>query len=199
MERLVIINSKNDEAVFASKDWRASSQGRSYCQSCVTVNRMRFPVPFDIILSAIPDYRISGDVLLTCLRIYNKKFVEQIKEYLGDFTIGRCFSADGELVDEYVTLYSKRYILIRGNKKSKYVRCEECGTVRPHGWYGRQYVLRSYLTESRVYQSPFNELCIDEELAMKLDFSAWPDANLETIEIRDEPMDEQEPPYRSEP
>jgi hypothetical protein len=107
--------------------------------------------------------------------------------------------SDGQVLDDYVTLYSRQYILIRGNKQSKYVVCSECGTVRPHGWHGRQYVLRSYLTESRVYQSPFNELCIDEELALKIDFSSWPDVDLETIEIRDEPMDGQELPYKAEP
>lgn len=198
MERLVVIHS-DGESAWTTKNWLALNSGKAYCQSCAMVNRRNFPVPFDLTLSNIPEHQIAGHVFSTGFHIYNKMFIDQIKEYIGDFTIGKCFSTDDELVDEYVTLYSKRYILIRGNKKSKYETCKKCGTVSSPYWYGRRYVLRSYLTESRVYQSPFNDLCIDEELALEIDFSPWPDVNLETIEIRDEPMDEQEPPYRAEP
>lgn len=197
MERLVIVSSRIDESVFPTREWIESEKGRSRCASCGTVNRSRFPEPFDMVLSAAPPHCVSDSFFR--IKIYHREFINQISEYLRDFTLGKCVLSDGRILDDYVTQYSRRYILIRGNKHSKYVVCDNCGTVRPHGWYGRQYVLRSYLTESRIYQTPFNQLCIDEELAMQIDFSPWPDADLETIEIRDEPMDEQDPPYRAEP
>lgn len=199
MKNLIKIGSKEDEAIFASRKWLTSEKGISYCESCGRVNRTQFPVPYDIELSIVPMHRISGVVLWTGLKIYHKEFIDQIRDYLGDFTIGKCVLDDGSVLEDFMTLYSRRYILIRGNKKSKYRTCQECGTVMPIGWYGRQYALRSYLTSSRVYQNPFNGLCIDEELALQIDFSPWPDADLQTIEIRDEPMDEQDPPYRAEP
>ena len=138
MERLVKVNSALEESVFPTRQWIESEKGKSRCSSCGTVNRSRFPEPFDMVLSVKPDHRISGNFFR--IMIYHRYFADQIRDYLEDFSLGKCVLADGQILDEYVTLYSRGYILIRGNKKSEYVVCNECGTVRPHGWEGRQYV-----------------------------------------------------------
>ena len=113
---------------------------------------------------------------------------------MDKFSIGKCHLPNGQIIEEYVTCYTNTYIIERGDARSQYEICDTCGSITPIGWRGRQYTLRSYLTDAVVYEDAFNNLYIDEELALQLDFSPWPDADLETIEVREEPMDGQKLP-----
>jgi len=82
MKHFVIVSSNREEPAFASKDWRESRKGKDFCQSCVTINRSHFPEPFDMVLREKPRRRISGDILMTRLKIYHKDFIDQIGEEL---------------------------------------------------------------------------------------------------------------------
>jgi len=128
------------------------------------------------------------------IRTFHRDFIDQIRDHLADFALGRCFDPQGNLIEEYVTCYSRDYFVTRGNKKSQYRTCPSCDTTYNDGWEGRQYVLRSYLTDAQVYMDVFCSMFLDEDLALQLDFSAWPDLELDPIAIRDKPIDGQQLP-----
>lgn len=131
---------------------------------------------------------ICSGVAFSMGRIFHLDFIEQIKPYMKGFVFGKCYLPDRTIVKEYVTCYTKDFVILRGAPGSSYIQCEQCKTVvgSPKG---PAYVLRSSLKDHRVYQDAIQSLYIDEELAMSIDFSRWPRTELEQIAIRDRPID----------
>jgi hypothetical protein len=191
MNKLVKIMTNHPDPVHATSEWRWKFKGKLLCSECLRINCSGFSQTFDVVLENHPGHRIEGGVWDTGINIFHVNFIEQLYDYLSEYTIGRCLDKSGKVISDYVTCYGKSYILVRGDKKSKYWTCKTCGAIAQSGWSGPQYVLRSYLSDSRIYQDASCRMFIDEELASQLDFSPWPDAELEPIAIRDEPIDGQ--------
>jgi hypothetical protein len=189
INRLVKIGTNHSQSVIMTGKWRLKERGIVFCENCESIICTRFPKPIDAEITPHPknciQVKISGGI-----SIYHTDFIAQIRKYMDKFSIGKCHLPNGRVVEEYITCYTDTYIVERGDKQSEYDICDKCGSIAPAGWSGRQYTLRSYLTD----EDAFNELYIDGELALQLDFSPWPDADLETIDVRNEPMDGQKLP-----
>lgn len=196
MKALVEVTSNHPDPVLATVAWRKAVSGTIFCPQCCKINRACFPRPIDVVLQKRPDHRITGGVAFAGVRTFHRDFIEQIRGHLCGVVLGECFEPTGKIIEEYVTCYNNRndWVLVRGNRKSEYRTCPTCDAIWPNGWEGSQYVLRSYLTDARVYMNNFSSMFLDEDLAIELDFSPWPDAELEPIAIRDEPIDGQHLP-----
>ena len=198
MKRLFRITSNHPDPTHATNQWRSQASGSVVCPQCCKLLPSWFPRPIDIQLSEFKENSITGGVAFAGVRTFHREFIRQVFDYLtDDFVLGRCFDEAGGLVEEYVTCYTRRPILIRGNKNSEYRTCPACKAIWPNGWEGKQYILRSYLSDARIYQNYSSTMFIDEELSEQLDFSLWDDVDSAPIDIRDEPMDGQHLPCDS--
>lgn len=186
---MVKISTNHPNTVMSPSLWRHAEFGKTLCAECHRVDRNQYPRPFDVKLDEYPRHAITGSVWDIGVYIFHVDFIEQIKPYLGGYVLGKCYNEKNNLIKRYVTYYSRDYIVVRGNKQSKYWVCKTCGAVSSSGWHGMQYTLREYLGDSLIYQTVSCSMFIDEDLALELDFSPWPDVVLEPIAIRDEPMD----------
>jgi hypothetical protein len=191
MKNLKMVCSNHPDPIHSTGEWRRKAYGSILCKECHLLNRNIFPEPIDVTLNERPQFRITGGVWWTGVRIFHKSFLEQIKEKIEDFVIGRCFDKDGNLITDFVTCYSKDYIVIRGQKGSKYEICNECNTISPIPGINPHYIPRFYLTNSLIYMDSDCSMYIEENLAKKINFTPWTDLEFETIPIIDKPVDGQ--------
>jgi hypothetical protein len=189
IERLIKISTNRSEPVNAAGEWLRDAKNEILCPECRKIKDGWYPNPINIVLFEPPTRRIAGGVWGTGLSIFNVDFIQQIKPYLDGFVIGKCFGPDGRLLQEYVTCYSRHWILQRGDKQSEYWICKACEVIYQSGWSGPQYTLRGYLTDARIYMSSGGRMYIDDKIASKLDFSPWPDVVLKRIKVCDKPQD----------
>lgn len=188
MKNLVRVVSNHPESVHTTREWLQKAYGTILCPECNSISQSQFPRQIDIVLSKHPDHRITGGVWWTSVRTFHRDFINQICEHISDFVTGKCFDRDGMLIEEYVTCYSKNYIVVRGRAGSNYGICAQCNTVNSQG-NAPHYIPRFYLTDSRIYMDSSCDMYLDEELSLELDFSSWPDAELDVIPVRDELAD----------
>jgi hypothetical protein len=190
-EVLIEISTNHPDPVHATPAWRHKAYGTVLCHECHRIDRKKFPLPCDVVLLNHPGNRIISGIWYTNIEIVSAKFIEQLSEYLTGFALGKCLTPKGDVIDEYVTCYGKDYLIVRGDKRNQYKICGTCNMISSGGWDGPRYILRSYLRNTYVYQSSCGSIFLDEKLAIKLDFSPWPDSELIPIAIRDEPLDGQ--------
>lgn len=189
MNMLYLIQSLHSDPVIATKTWRKSVMGSIICPACNGLDRSWYPRPINVILEECPPGVACGHVCFSGFEIFHVDLIRQLKPHLGEFILGQCCFANGSIIVDHVTCYSQGWIVERGAMGSEYRECQECGLIRPNGWRGSQYVLRSSLTDARVHQDGFGALYFDEDLAMELDMSSWSEVELEPVAIRDEPVD----------
>jgi len=194
MKYLFEINSNHPDPVHATISWRTNAEKNILCLACKKIRPSWYPRPIDVVLKDVSSHIIMGGVWWVGINIFHTKFIEIIKEYLTDNVLGKCHNTKGNIIDEYLTCYSNKIIVVRGDKKRKYRVCPECGSILSHAPRRKKYILNTYLSDARIYQDGISYMYIDEELAMNIDFSPWPDAELEPIEVRDEPLDGQHLP-----
>ncbi len=197
MRRLVQISTNDDDLFHASKSWIAQAYGSCLCEECHGVDRTRFPEPIDVVLAEYSQSCIGASPWWTGIEVFDRAFLAQLGEHLSGFVVGRCLDDGGNIIEKYATCYTAHYIIERGNRNSRYWICGTCGSISPDGWYGKQYTLAEYLDDRLVYQDASGTMYIDEELALELDFSPWPDADLTTIPVRDKPIDGKDLPWVS--
>jgi len=191
IKTLIEISTNHPDPVHATPEWRQKAYGTVICPECHRINRNQFPCPCDVVLLNHPGNRIIGGIWYTNIEIFHINFIEQIDKYLTDFTLGKCLTSKGDVIDEYITCYGKDYIIVRGDKTNQYRICGTCNMISSGGWNGPRYILRSYLKDYYIYQSSFGSVFLVEDLASRLDFSPWPDAELKPIAVRDKPIDGQ--------
>ena len=195
MNKLLLLGSTNPDPTHATNQWRAQASGSIVCPQCCKLLPSWHPKPIDIQLSEYTPGTVSGGVAFTSVRIFHRELIRQIFDYLtNEFVLGKCFDENNNHVEEYVTCYTRSPIVMRGNERSEYRTCSICKAIWPNGWEGKQYTLRSYLSNARIYQNYSSAMFIDEALCEQLDLSLWNDVDLKTIAIRDEPLDGQHLP-----
>ena len=186
------VTSDYDACLQTTHEWRRFEKENYYCKkdTCYRLDRFRFPEPIDVVITGLPPKKyLREGVSNSRADIYHIDFINQIRLYMDGFVFGKCFLPDGTVVKDYVTCYSKDFIVIRGAIGSSYIECAECGNIVGHPAKEPRYVLRRYLKERKVYQDAIMSLYLDEDLAMKLDFSPWVKTELEPIPICDKPVD----------
>lgn len=189
MEFLMKLSSDHPEPVHATREWLREQKGRIICRECNLINPLWYPRPIDVMLQRRPPGKITGGIWWTAVDVFHIGFVAQIHDHLTEFVFGKCYDAKGSLIEDYVTCYTNQHIMQRGAPDTLYRTCNTCGTTWPSGYVGPQYILRHTLTGAKVYQNCSSRMYLDEALCYQLDFSPWPDVDLEPIEIRDEPLD----------
>lgn len=188
MNTLFELSTNHPDAALESREWLSTTWNEIRCQKCNGIGKSWHPRPIDVILAEHPGHKVCCFACNANFRIFHVDYIEQIRPYIFSYVIGNCLLPNGKIIKEYVTCYTDKRILIRGEKKTRYGKCQVCGGLSCIP-IGAKYTLRSYLTDAKIYQDYFSTHYIDEDLAMDIDFSPWPDAELEPIEIHDEPLD----------
>ena len=192
MRSIYKVTSNDEEWLHTTKEWLRYERDNYKCKNvdCYRLDRSIFPNPIDIVIKKTPKQNlICSGVAFSLGRIFHLDFIEQIKPYMEGFVFGACYLPDKTLVKDYVTCYSKDFIVVRGAYGSKYIQCQACGSVVGHPAKEPKYVLNDCLRGRKVFQNAIQLLYIDEDLAMKLDFSPWVKTELEPIPICDKPVD----------
>ena len=194
MKNLLRLVSLSEDPTHATAEWRSQAIGTIFCPMCHNIKNSVYPKSIDLILEDIPDNSIHDPIWWVGISIFHIGLIEQIVPYFLDYVLGKCFDSDGNLVNDYVTCYSKDYIVVRGVEGSKYKICPECGVVDSIPGLAPHYIPRFYLTESRVYMDSSYDMYLDEDLALGLDLSRWKEYEFDTIPIRDDVLDGQHLP-----
>ena len=189
MKVLLELSTNHPDATHATKEWILNERGKIICPECNSINRAWYPRPVDVVLRWHPGHMVTSIICLAGSRIFHKDFIDQIGSHLASFVTGKCLLPNGTVINDYVTCYTNQWIVKRGGKGSVYRECQTCGAIYPSGEVGPQYTLRAYLSGAPIHQDAITSLYLDEDLAMELDFSPWPDAELDPIAVRDVPID----------
>jgi len=188
------------ELVYPSEMWMNAGRTEMLCRICHSINRSLYPKPLDIVLEGPPEEGLPCvPVETTGVKIWHQAFLDQIRNYMGHFVFGQCVLSDGTTVSDYATCYCRKSVLIRGNRQSRYRKCQSCGSIQSSVKPGPQYVLSCYLDGSDVYQDAAGDLYFTEKAAEIFHFKGWEvRANyysycltFETLAVRDEPIDGQ--------
>jgi len=194
MENLLILISSHPDPIHATKQWRKQARGGILCPECTSIRRSQFPTPVDIVLRERPEQTICEPIWWTGVSIFHRDFIEQIRKHMGRFTFGKCFLEDGTVVEEYVTCYSRDYIVIRGTAESEYGICSTCGTTTSMGHFPHC-IPEFYLKYGPIYQDGSGNMLIDEALFCEMELSPWRGLfEFDRIPVRPEPLDGQHLP-----
>ena len=193
MRRLVKVLSRRG-GVHATGQWRRAAAGVILCEECHLIMNSHWPKPCNVELHEPPGHRVCGLVWWTKVSIFHKDFLAQLRHHLDSFILGECCDDKGRKYEKYLTCYTRRRIVVRGNKDSTYRVCSKCGSIVPDGWHGRQYTLSQYLGTDLVHMDAYSNLFIDEKLIEQIDFGPWPDVELQPIGVCHRPRDGQRLP-----
>lgn len=188
------LGSVSQEHMHASPRWLAGVLGNVVCRECRSLNRKLFPYPVDAVLLHPPrTHPTHGGLFRAGVPVYRVDFVHELRDYLGDHVVGKCVDENGEDINEYVTMYTRTCVLMRGDSKTTYKVCNWCGSV----WTdlvmvfpGRPaYLLRHQLTRMMVYQDHDGIIFAEDEIVNRIDWRRFPDIRPAQIEVRDTPLD----------
>ena len=186
------------ELVFPDERWLAEAGTAGLCPCCKCIDRSRHPQPVEIVLANPPEGQTSARVETTGVTIWRRDFLGVISRHVDQFVLGRCLLTDGTVLDDYATCYTNKYIVVRGNRQSRYQVCADCGVVTSEVKPGPEYVLARDVTDGEVYQDAQCRIFLSEAVAWAYDFDNWgQDAAfvaLKAVSIRDTPADGQHLP-----
>jgi hypothetical protein len=195
MQLLYRLNSNSYFPIHTTGQWREEAIGIVMCPQCSSVDLSRFPEPIDIVLNDYPTGIVGGGVFFTGVSIFHTNLIRQMQDVLpqSEFALGRCLDADGRLIEEFLTCYSRAFIVRRGQVGSRYKVCTGCGAIEtiarmPH------YIPRFYLSHLHVYMDRVCRMYLSDTLVRSLDFSQWPDVDLKAVPIQDDVVDGQHLP-----
>jgi hypothetical protein len=192
---MYFLHATSNDGPDADLDWVRRSEGKLFCKHCRTINRALYPQPIDVQLRSKPPttwtYCSPFRVGIT---LYRRDFVEAIaKELTSGFVCGRCFLPDGAVLANYVTLYSQKHVLMRGDKQTRTEVCPLCSSVWSDlviVFRGRPaYLLRHELDDARLFQGTSGDVFMRHSLTTEIDWSRFRDIRLRRIEVRDTPLD----------
>ncbi len=141
------------EPVYPDSRWLAQCAEHGLCPVCKHVDRSRYPMPFDIVLSEAPviDDEVAFAVETLAVTIWKRSYVEMISRDLREYAVGRCLLPDHTAFEDFVTCYRPTYIIVGGGKQSRYLKCPRCGTV-DYEPVGPWHIAAFSLTNDRVFQ-----------------------------------------------
>jgi len=133
----------------------------------------------------------GGGVAWTGIAVFSVDLLAHLRPYLEGFVLGRCLRSDGSVIPSHATCYTRHTLLLHGDQDTKYWTCTTCGLAWSYTPFrAARYVLRGDLSGAVVYQDDACDLYIADTIARRIDWSRWPDLELEWVEIRDEPGSE---------
>ncbi len=187
------LESNHKDPVPPCRKWYGSILGSLICEKC---KKIQYPQDAGFItilgLNPPPGNRIEGLLSWIGISIYHVDFIAQIEPLIRNYgyCMGECTDPQGDTVPDYVSCYTDKYVVQRGNEKTKYSICPECGSVKQaEWWHGRQYLLKSDIQDRKILLNASGSMYIADDLHKNLDYSRWRDATFEKILILDEPED----------
>ena len=196
MKYMYCLGSSYDAWVLADEAWEDQARRTWACRGC------DFPKPMtreiDIYLDPAHNewplkLTIDRSVRVT-VGFARHDFLEAIGYALIEryFHLGRLFwgYAEGRDMQDFCTFHSKgNPVYIRGNPKSQYRRCDQCGRMI-YVAFGRKYVLARDLREDvPIYESSSNKFLMHEGLADRLRKGRWKRLAVEKIPVLEHPAD----------
>lgn len=180
----------------AAPDWQRRSNGILWCSHCRSLNRTIYPLAIDCELRSAPCGTWSiGVPFRADVPIYRSSLTKQLDRDLtrSGFVFGRCLRPRGQVVDNYATMYSRNYVVLRGDTETITKVCAKCGDVWTDlvtVFAGRPaYVMRHQLSDATVYQGRAGKLLVTREVAARIDWTAIPDVRVARIDVRETPLD----------
>ncbi len=180
----------------ADPTWLQESEGVVWCASCRALKREHYPNPIACVLRSDPRGEWSiGIPFRIDVPLYRTALTDQIRDDLqaSGFVFGECLCGHSRLLDDYVTMYTRDYVLLRGDKDTITKVCPLCGAVWTDlvtVYAGRPaYVMHHQLSGARIYQGRGGKLYITQELVHRIDWTLLPDIRLSCIEVRRVPLD----------
>lgn len=142
-------------------EWYENALKSWICPDCRTV-RADSPL-LDVVLNARPDNASVNFVSAAGLGVISRAFMEQVGEstFREYFELGTLIGPNGKVVDDHFSFRGKQLVFIRGDTKSSYRRCADCGRFLYHP-SGKRYVLSHDVTDDHWYESQFHQLLIPE-------------------------------------
>lgn len=188
------------ELVFPEEGWLRANGGGILCSICHHINRVKYPAPLDVMLDSPPEDGLPcAPVETTGITVWRRSFLGRLTPFLTNFVIGNCQLKDGQVIEDYVTCYSRKSVVLQGGPKSRYQICPQCKTVTSAVAPGPQYILAASLNDSAVYQDGAGNLYLTDRAAKAFDYQTWEveefcyshAISFETVAVRDEPADGQ--------
>ena len=175
-------------------DWVNQSIGKIFCERCRSINRSMYPAPVDIVLhDVLSGGWTIGSGFQVGVPIFRCDFIELLWPHMHGYVRGRCLRAGGGVHEHLVTLYAEKWVLMRGDERSRTEVCSLCGSIWTDLVMVRRgrpaYLLRHQLSGDLIYQDCDGDLFIAKSLAESLDFSKFRDLRFEPVTIRDTPLD----------
>jgi hypothetical protein len=106
-----------------------------------------------------------------------------------DLYLGRVFASDGMESEEWVTVRSRRRLIVRGSKHAGVRKCDQCGRD-VYFAMGEKYLYPEPPNDVAIFESSGGGgLIVANELFTALDLSNWPKLDIETLPVVVEPKD----------
>jgi hypothetical protein len=115
--------------------------------------------------------------------VVRSDFLDAVAEFRADLDVGEV-SLDGAVIPEFVTFRPRRQLLLRGDRRSTFRRCDVCGRVS-YFPFGTPYVVGGNRLDAAVFESQFHVPLLREDLASRIPVSARKGICIEAVDVVD--------------
>lgn len=102
--------------------------------------------------------------------------------------IGKLFSEERGLLDDWVTFHGKQRIFVRGSTHTQYRECSGCGSHLYFGM-GKQYLCPQPTKNIKIFHGGNSSLIVTEDLTEKITLNSWEKLKCEKLQVLDKPLD----------
>jgi len=182
------LSSKSSNPETPDKTWFAEAQSSILCKGCSSARSVVKPV--DVVLQTKPDKSALNFVHGVHIHIASVQLLETLfpdgpSEVLR---LGKVLGPRREEASEHRTIMASNHILVRGDERSSFRVCPDCGRV----WYsaiGKRYILKRNLLKGDVFETQSGNLIVTEQIANRVADKSWRNLVVNKLEVRDAPVD----------
>ena len=177
----------------ADKSWLTKFKAENVClgYGCRDIYPQARRYGLDVWVMDQPDISAVNVVAPPGLSFARRDFLDLFSEEVSKYLkLGRVFTSDGTLVEDFVTFVGEKRLPLRGSEDSRFFGfCKKCGNPRywpQYPWY----VLRESLFDQPLYESGgLSGLIITEQLKARIEKGRWKGIYITKLPVLDEPRD----------
>ena len=176
----------------ADELWFKKFREKYTCPGCRNTYPEARKQGIDVWIKKRPNVSAINSINSTGISIARRDFMELFYEEVNKYLkIGKVFTSDGILVNDFITFVGVNQLILRGGEKSyfKNTPCQCCGRYRywpAYPWY----ILRDNLFDQPLFVSwGLNGLIITEELKSRIEKGKWKGIYITKLPVLDEPRD----------